>query len=125
MAEILLYSKNHLWVRREDETSNLVKVGITWFARGELESVIFVNLPGVGDGIEVGKSFGEIEAIKTVSELISPVSGIITAINEEVVDNPELVNDFPESSWFVEAEVEKFSDELMDEAEYQKYKASL
>jgi glycine cleavage system H protein len=123
--EQMLYSKNHLWVRREDENSNRVKVGITWFARGQLESVVFVNLPEVGDDIEAGESFGEIEAIKTVSELISPVSGTVIAINEEVVDDPELVNEYPESSWFIEVEIEKFSDELMNESEYQSYKASL
>jgi glycine cleavage system H protein len=124
MAQIL-YSKNHLWVSREDENSNMVKVGITWFARGQLESVVFVNLPEVGEKIAIDESFGEIEAIKTVSELISPVSGAITAVNEKVVDDPELVNEYPESSWFIEVEIEKISDELMNESEYQTYKASL
>ena len=87
------YTKEHEWVKLEDETT--VVIGITDFAQGELGDVVFVELED--EGSELGKDdvFGTVEAVKTVSDLFMPLVGTISAINEELDANPEIVNDSP------------------------------
>ncbi len=86
------FLESHEWARRTDDT---VRVGITDFAQDELGDVVFVELPAVGDSVEQDAEFGVIESIKAVSDLYSPVSGEVTAINEALFDAPELVNEDP------------------------------
>ena len=89
VPENLLYTKEHEWIRKKD---NAVKVGITDFAQSQLGDIIFLELPEVGDQIVAGESFGEIEAVKTVSELYAPIDGTILEVNEELEDAPDNIN---------------------------------
>ncbi|MHA4276208.1 MULTISPECIES: glycine cleavage system protein GcvH [Bacillus cereus group] len=99
----LRYSEEHEWVKTE---GNEVVIGITHFAQGELGDIVFVELPEVGATIEADEPFGSVESVKTVSELYAPVSGKVIAVNEELSDQPELVNESPyEGAWMVKVEL--------------------
>ena len=119
LPQDLKYSEDHEWVKVE---GNTVTIGITDFAQSELGDIVFVELPEEGDDISTGESFGSVESVKTVSELIAPVSGSIVAINEELEDSPELVNENPyEGAWMLKVELSDESelDNLLDAAGYQ------
>ncbi|HJE19106.1 MAG TPA: glycine cleavage system protein GcvH [Aliicoccus persicus] len=112
------YSKDHEWVKVD---GNEVTIGITAFAQSELGDIVFVELPEVDDEVEVDESFGNVESVKTVSELYAPVSGKVVAVNEELEDSPELVNESPfESAWMIKVELSDESqlDNLMDADAY-------
>jgi glycine cleavage system H protein len=113
------YLESHEWARNDDGT---VRVGITDFAQDELGDVVFVELPDVGDTVTKGEEFGVIESIKAVSDLYAPVSGEVTAVNEELFDAPELVNEdaFGEG-WMLEVDADDESelDDLLSAEEYQ------
>jgi len=99
----LRYSEEHEWVKTE---GNEVVIGITHFAQGELGDIVFVELPEVGATIQADEPFGSVESVKTVSELYAPVSGKVVAVNEELSDQPELVNESPyEGAWMVKVEL--------------------
>ena len=99
----LRYSEEHEWVKTE---GNVVVIGITHFAQNELGDIVFVELPEVGATIEADEPFGSVESVKTVSELYAPVSGKVVAVNEELSDQPELVNESPyEGAWMVKVEL--------------------
>lgn len=115
----LYYTEDHEWLRLENGTAT---VGITDFAQSELGDIVFVELEP--EGTELGQSdiFGTVEAVKTVSELFMPVSGTITAINDELDTAPEVVNDDPYGEgWMVKVEVSDTDeiDELMDAEAYE------
>ena len=115
----LRYTKEHEWVK---VNGNKVTVGITDFAQNELGDIVFVELPEVGDTVAVNDSFGSVESVKTVSELYSPVSGTVVAVNENLGDSPELVNESPyESAWMIEVELSDESEleQLLDAAAYE------
>lgn len=88
----LLYSKDHEWVSVQ---GGAARVGITDYAQDALGDVVYVDLPRVGDQVEAGSSFSEVESTKSVSELYAPVSGTITEVNDELADTPERVNEDP------------------------------
>lgn len=113
-----LYSKEHIWVYQDNVK---VKIGISDYAQQKLKNIMFVNLPEVGDKVVLGERFGDIESIKTVSDLLSPVSGIVTRVNEDVLDDPSAVNESPYENWLLEIEISLISDELMDEEAYKNY----
>ena len=99
----LRYSEEHEWVKTE---GNEVVIGITHFAQSELGDIVFVELPEVGATIEADEPFGSVESVKTVSELYAPVSGKVVAVNEELRDQPERVNESPyEGAWMVKVEL--------------------
>ncbi len=99
----LRYSEEHEWVKTE---GNEAVIGITHFAQSELGDIVFVELPEVGATIEADEPFGSVESVKTVSELYAPVSGKVVAVNEELSDQPELVNESPyEGAWMVKVEL--------------------
>ena len=105
----LKYTKEHEWVRVKGQEA---EVGITDFAQGELGDVVFVELPAVGAKLTQMKSFGTIDAVKTVSDLFAPVSGEVTAINTELKNNPALINQSPyEKGWMVRVKIQS-QDEL-------------
>lgn len=110
------YLSSHEWV---EQNGKLAKIGISAYAAEELGDIVFIDLPEVGDDIEANKPFAEIESVKAVSEVNAPVSGTIVAINEAIVDSPEMVNEDALNAWFVEVEVSEVSDELLTEDEYQ------
>jgi len=114
----LRYAESHEWVSTRDET---VRIGISDFAQDELGDVVFVELPAEGDELDRGSSFGVVESIKAVSDVYSPVSGAVTAVNERVFDEPELVNDDPYGDgWLLEVELadEGELDDLLAGADY-------
>ena len=115
----LLYTNDHEWAKFED---NKVKIGITDFAQGELGDIIFVELPEVGQEVEKDEAFGTIEAVKTVTDLLSPVTGKVVEINTELEDSPEFVNqDCYEKGWLIKIEIEDIAqkEELMTAEDYQ------
>jgi glycine cleavage system H protein len=114
----LRYLESHEWARRDGD---VVRVGITDFAQDELGDVVFVELPEVGDTVTAQAEFGVVESIKAVSDLYAPVGGEVTAINEDLFDAPELVNDDPYGEgWMLEIELDDESDleELLTPEEY-------
>ncbi|MGM8215307.1 glycine cleavage system protein GcvH [Bacillaceae bacterium W0354] len=113
------YSREHEWVKVEGD---LVRIGITDFAQDELGDIVFVELPDVGDELDIDEPFGSVESVKTVSELYAPISGKIVEVNEELEDSPELVNESPhEKAWMIVVEPADLSqlDDLMTAEEYQ------
>lgn len=118
----LLFSKNHIWVKQEPDG---VLLGISDYAQDKLGCVMFVNLPDVGEEYAADETFGDIESVKTVSDLITPVSGTVVAVNEDVVDNPEQINEAPYESWLLKLSCDTLPASLMDEETYQKYTESL
>jgi glycine cleavage system H protein len=124
MADGLKFTEDHLWVRVQGKRA---QVGLSEYLQDDLGEIIAVELPDVGDPLEKGESFGEIESVKMVSELIAPVSGTVSAVNAELEDHPALVNDDPyHDGWLLEIElVDKGEiDDLMDLEEYEEFAAS-
>jgi glycine cleavage system H protein len=98
----LRYSEEHEWVKTEGEQ---VRIGITDFAQSELGDIVFVELPEVGDEVTADEPFGSVESVKTVSELYAPISGKVVAVNEDLSDSPEFVNESPyEKAWMIVVE---------------------
>ena len=112
----LKYSKSHEWVKYED---GVAIVGISDFAQDALGDVVFVNLPAVGDEVVAGETFGDVESVKAVSDLISPVSGVVCEINEELEDAPENLNEDPYGAWIIKVENVTGEEELLDAAAYE------
>jgi glycine cleavage system H protein len=92
IPENLLYTPEHFWVLKEDDSA---LCGITDFAQSELGDVVFVELPAVGTRVKKGERIGDVESIKTVSNLYAPLSGEIVAVNEALKEKPELLNQDP------------------------------
>jgi glycine cleavage system H protein len=112
----LQYSKDHEWV---EGSGARVKIGITDYAQGALGDIVYVQLPKVGDTVTEGVVCGEIESTKSVSELFSPVSGKVVAVNDALDSAPETLNSDPYGAgWIAEIEVSSPSTELMDAAAY-------
>lgn len=111
----LQYSRDHEWLSQEGDVA---VVGITDFAQHELGDVVFINLPEVGDEVTAGEAFGDVESVKAVSDLLSPVTGIVAEINEELLDSPELLNDDPYANWIIKVEKVTDTEELMSAAAY-------
>lgn len=109
------YCKSHEWVQQEGD---LYVVGITDFAQEELGDIVFMNLPNVGDEVVADEPFADVESVKAVSDILSPYTGRIAEVNEELLDNPELINQSPYEAWIVKLEDVSDSVELLDEAEY-------
>ena len=112
----LKYSKTHEWVKMED---GVAVIGISDFAQDALGDVVFVNLPAVGDEVVAGESFGDVESVKAVSDLICPVSGVVCAINEELDDAPENLNSDPYGAWIIKVENITGQEDLLDAAAYE------
>lgn len=114
----LKYTKDHEWVRIE---GNIAVVGITDFAQGELGDIVFVDIDSVGDELNAGDVFGSVEAVKTVSDLYLPISGKVVEFNEELEDEPELVNTDPYGrGWIIKLEIASGADqsELLSAEQY-------
>lgn len=108
IPEHLLYSESHEWLLLE---SDLATVGITDFAQTELGDIVFAELPDVGDHVERGETFGTIEAVKTVADLIAPVSGEVLAINDSLAEEAEQINEDPYSGgWLLKIRIADSAD---------------
>ena len=112
------YSKNHLWFEIEN---NMVTVGITDFLQEKLGDIMFINLPDPGEKVMMEQRFGDIESKKTVMDLISMVTGVVVEVNEEVLEEPYLINDSPDESWLIKVKTETVADGLLDEDAYKKH----
>ncbi len=119
----LKYTKSHEWVKYLDETT--AQVGLTDYAQDALGDLVFVNLPEVGDDVSAGDAFGDVESVKAVSDVYSPVSGAVAEINEELLDAPELINQDAYGAWFIKVESVSAAAELMDAAAYEAFVATL
>ncbi len=118
--EGLLYTKDHEWVRSENDYSY---VGITDFAQKELGDIVFVEIDALDENLKQHQIFGTVEAVKTVSDLFLPMSGKIIEINPKIISNPELVNKDPYGDgWLVKVKIQNAgeSSELLYAAEYRK-----
>ena len=115
----LLYSKSHEWVQMLDDPP--ARVGITDFAQDSLGDLVFVNLPMVGDNVNAEEALCDVESVKAVSDVISPVTGVIAEVNEDLLDAPEKLNEDPYGAWI--ARIEQITDkaELMDAAAYEAF----
>lgn len=118
IPEDLRYTEAHEWVREQGD--GVVRVGITDHAQSQLGDVVFVQLPDVGDTVTAGAPVGEVESTKSVSEIFSPLSGEVVAVNERLADTPELVNTGPYGDgWMLELRVADVEQpELLDAAAY-------
>jgi glycine cleavage system H protein len=114
------YTKEHEWIAVQGTTGT---VGITDYAQNSLGDIVFVDLPKVGDTLEAGKIFGSVESVKAVSDLYSPVSGTVTAVNEELKDAPERVNADANTTWMLKLELKSAAelDTLLSAADYEKF----
>ena len=115
----LMYSKDHEWIKFDN---NVVTIGITDFAQGELGDIIFVELPEIGRELEKDEPFGTIEAVKTVTDLLAPVAGKVIEINNKIEDSPEFVNeDCYGKGWFIKIRIDNQSgkDKLLNSEDYQ------
>ena len=118
IPDSLRYTKEHEWVAQTSSDS-VVRVGITDFAQSALGDIVYVQLPKVGDAVTAQKVCGEVESTKSVSEIFSPVTGAISAINSDIVANPEIINSDPYTAgWLFEITVSAQASDLLSAAEY-------
>ena len=96
-------------------------IGISDFAQDALGDVVFINLPAEGDEVTAGESFGDVESVKAVSDLICPVTGVVCAVNEELLDAPELLNKDAYAAWIIKVENITDQEELLDAAAYEAF----
>ena len=114
------YTKEHEWVKIEGDTGT---IGITDYAQNSLGDIVFVELPKIGATLERGKTFGTVESVKAVSDIYAPVSGTVTAINEDLTKSPEKINSDAHGSWIVKVKLANAGDAsgLMSAADYEKF----
>jgi glycine cleavage system H protein len=114
------YTKEHEWI---DVSGNIGTIGITDYAQNTLGDIVFVELPKVGDTVTGGATFGSVESVKAVSDLYSPVSGTVTAINEELATAPDKVNEDAHHAWMIKVELSDPSqiEKLLDAAAYEAF----
>ena len=120
------YSQEHEWVKGEDDGT--VLVGITDYAQEHLGDIVFLELPQIGANLSQTQKLGEVESVKSVSDIFSPVSGEVLAVNQAVVDSPELVNEDPyDKGWLVRIKPSQLAemDNLMTAADYESFLESL
>ncbi len=112
----LKYTASHEWVK--EIAGDKMQIGITDYAQEQMGDIVFVDLPTLGDAVTIGDVFANIESVKAVSDVYSPVSGIICAVNEQLLDEPESINTNPYNSWLVEIESISETEEFMQPDAY-------
>ncbi len=119
IPEDLKYTKTHEWVKVE---GNKARIGITDVAQEQLHDIVYVELPGVGDEFSKEDTIGVIESVKAASDIYAPISGKVVAVNDAVVDSPELLNQDPYENWLIEIEITNPDEieELLSAEEYKK-----
>ena len=115
----LKYTKTHEWVEELDD--GVFRIGITDFAQNELGDLVYVSLPEEGDEVTAQESFADVESVKAASEVYSPVTGIVSARNDELADSPEKINEDPYGAWFIEVKDVTETEELLTAAEYEDF----
>ncbi|NLY86943.1 MAG: glycine cleavage system protein GcvH [Clostridiales bacterium] len=111
----LMYTKDHEWIYYDGEDAY---VGISDFAQQELGDLVFVNLPEVDDEVIAGESFGDVESVKAVSDVLSPVTGIVLEVNEEILEDASLINQDAFSAWFIKVGNITETEDLLTAEEY-------
>ena len=113
------YADSHEWVKLDGDVAT---IGISDYAQHALGNIVYVDMPEVGDEVTQGDDFGAVESVKAASDLISPISGEVVEVNEELVDKPELINEDAFSNWIIKVKVSDPSemDKLMDAEAYKK-----
>ena len=119
ILENLRYAKTHEWAELLNDTT--ARIGISDFAQQALGDLVFINLPEEGDTVTAGQPLGDLESVKAVSDILSPVTGVVTAVNQAVVDQPELINENPYENWFIEVGDITAENDLMTAAEYEAF----
>lgn len=119
MSKKILFTKTHEWVEFLEE--NVVRIGLTDYAQHELGDLVFVNLPGEGDEIKAGDVFADVESVKAVSNVYSPVTGSVLSVNEDLLDQPELINQSPYEAWLIEVKDITEKEELLSQDEYENF----
>ncbi len=112
----LQYAASHEWIRNED---GVVVIGLTDFAQNALGDIVFIDLPQEGDAVTVGESFADVESVKVVSGVFSPVSGTVSAVNAALIDNPAQLNENPYDAWLIKVSDVTETGELLDAAAYE------
>ena len=115
----LKYSRDDEWVRYDGDA---VYIGITDYAQSELGDLVFVNLPEVDDEVIAGEALGDVESVKAVADIISPVSGVVLEVNEDLLDDAALINSDPYGAWFVKVGEVSDEVELLTAEEYDAYR---
>ncbi len=115
----LKYTRTHEWV--EVLANGNVRIGISDYAQDALGDIVFINLPETGDSLALRASFAEVESVKAVSEIYSPVEGIISAVNTALEDEPERINSTPYDAWIIELEDAGAFEELLSAEEYEEF----
>ena len=115
IPEELKYTKSHEWVREEEGE---YVVGLTDYAQSALGDIVFINLPEEGDDVVAGEPFSDVESVKAVSDVFSPVTGTVAAVNEDLLDNPALVNEDPYEAWMIRVKSVSDTEDLLDAEAY-------
>lgn len=120
LIEGLYYSKDHEWVKVEGEYAT---IGITDYAQDSLGDVVYVELPDIDDELDAGDEIGIVESVKAASDIYTPLSGKVVAVNEELVDTPEAINKDPYGSWIIKLEISQVEEleKLMTSQEYEAF----
>ncbi len=114
----LKYTKEHEWVR--EVSPNSYQIGITDFAQGALGDIVYIQLPKLGEKVSAGSVCGEVESTKSVSEIYSPLTGVITAVNPDLDKTPELINQDPYAKgWIAQIEITEVATDLLTASEYE------
>lgn len=114
----LQYAKTHEWVKKDGDT---VLIGLTDYAQDQLGDIVFVNLPEAGDEVAMGESFADVESVKAVSDIYSPVTGVVEEVNEELLDAPETVNGAPYDAWLIKVKDVSEEEGLLDADAYEAF----
>ena len=116
------YTREHEWISLD---GSIGTIGITDYAQNSLGDIVFVDIPKVGDAVTAGATFGSVESVKAVSDLYSPVTGTVTATNEELKDSPDKINEAPHEAWIIKAELSDPAqfNVLLDAAAYEAFVA--
>ena len=114
------YTREHEWIALD---GSIGTVGITDYAQNSLGDIVYVDLPKVGDGVTSNVTFGSVESVKAVSDLFSPVTGTVMAINEELKNSPDKINEAPHTTWIIKVDIADRAqfDALLDAAAYEKF----
>ena len=115
----LMYTKSHEWIKMQEDGTALV--GLSDYAQDALGDLVFVNLPEAGDEVSAGEPFADVESVKAVSDVYSPLTGVVDAINDNLLDTPEAINEAPYDAWFIKVSDITDKEELMDAGAYEAF----
>ena len=115
----LMYTKSHEWIKLQEDGTALV--GLSDYAQDALGDLVFVNLPEAGDEVAAGEPFADVESVKAVSDVYSPLTGVVDAINDHLLDTPEAINEAPYDAWFIKVRDITDKEELMDAEAYEAF----